>query len=60
MKRCMGRRKPFSISRVFMNPKVDLAWGGRFTMKRMEGMKGGMNGFSMAQLNSSGSRRVLI
>ena len=36
----MSRKRPFSASMVFMNSRVDLPWGGRFTMKRMEGMKG--------------------
>jgi hypothetical protein len=34
---------------VFMNSMVDLSWDGRFTLKRMDGIKGVINGFSVAQ-----------
>ncbi len=51
MKRCMMRknRRPLSVSMVFMNSMVDLSWDGRFTLKRMDGIKGVINGFSVAQ-----------
>gem|GEM_PF-6226559 len=38
MKRCM--RLSGTISMVFMNFMVDLAWGGRFTMRGIKCVKG--------------------
>ena len=51
MKHWMRRRnrKPLFVSMVFMNSMVDLSWDGRFTLKRMDGIKGVINGFSVAQ-----------
>jgi len=47
MKRWMRPRKPSSVSILFIRFMVDLAWNGRFTMKRIEGMK--EDDFSVAQ-----------
>jgi hypothetical protein len=53
-------RKPISVSMLFMNSRVDLAWGGRFTMKLMECMKGDEWFFSGATESLPPGRQELL